>query len=176
VRLFRFRLKLRHHPVIRRRTPIHDALDRFGRAAGFEKHAGRWYRREREVIAASGLQKSQYGPQYFNQGFWLRTVADASYPRPFDCHIVARLDALLPDAEPRIRDLLDLESALDETQRVEELVELLRQRLTPIIQRGGTVAGLSSMVADGTLSHAAITREALEAFAAVPGRDIASPS
>ena len=43
----------------------HVALDRFGRGAGMELHRRAWYRRSDEVIAVSGLQRSQYGRQYY---------------------------------------------------------------------------------------------------------------
>jgi hypothetical protein len=103
------------------RVAERDAVQRafdgvFAAHARFEKKSGSWYSRSGEVVSISNLQRSQYGPQYYvSQGFWLRSIDDERYPKSERAHIVSRLDSLLPDAEQRISELLDLENGLDET-------------------------------------------------------------
>ncbi len=147
------------------RNAVQLGFDRFGREAGFEKKSGSWYGRGDEVIAISNLQKSQYGPQYyFNQGFWLRQLDDEAFPKSNLAHIAARIEDLLPDVEQRVGELLDLEFEMPEEQRVDELVALLKDHLLPLIERGGSIAGLRSMVDDGTFVAAGIRGPAQEAL------------
>jgi len=139
------------------RNVVQRAFDEFGRDARFEKKSGSWYRHGQEVIAVSNLQKSQYGPRYyFNQGFWLRELGDERYPKPNKCHVQARLEGLLPAAEERINELLDLECEMSDEQRIHELRALLDDELLPLIERGSTIDGLRAMLADGTLRRAGI--------------------
>ena len=140
-----------------RRNALQAAFDRFGTENGFEKKSGSWYRRSDEVIAVSNLQKSQYGPQYyFNQGFWLRELNDVRYPRSNEAHIVARLEDLVPEVEQRLGELLDLECEMSDEQRIGELVALLGERLLPLIERAVTIAGLRTLIDDGTFAAAGI--------------------
>jgi hypothetical protein len=149
------------------RNAVQRAFDQFGKEAGFEKKSGSWYRRGDEVISISNLQKSQYGLQYyFNQGFWLRVIDDEKFPKSNHAHIVTRLEDLIPDAEQRITQLLDLDYELAEDDRINELVTLLQERLFPLIERGSTVAGLRSMVDEGVFVGAGIRGPAQEALAA----------
>jgi Domain of unknown function (DUF4304) len=139
------------------RNAVQLAIDRFGQEARFEKKSGSWYRRSDEVISVSNLQKSQYGPQYyFNQGFWLRQLDDERYPKSNRAHIVTRLEDLVPEVEQRIGELLDLDHEMSDEQRIDELVTLLNAHLLPLIERGDSLAGLRSMVDDGTLAGAGI--------------------
>lgn len=149
-----------------RRTVVHDALERFGREAGLEKKASAWYRHTDEVIAVSDLQKSQYGPKYyFNQGFWLRELGDDRYPKGQNCHISLRLETLLAEQRERVAELLDLDHEMPEQERIDELVALLNERMLPVIERGGSLAGLKAMVEDGTLATAAIWGSAQQVLA-----------
>lgn len=151
-----------------RRDAVQVAFDQFGKGAGFEKKSGSWYRRTDEVISVSNLQKSQYGPQYyFNQAFWLRQFGDERAPKENKSHIRARLGALLPDEADRIDRLLDLDHLMPDELRIEELVGLLRERLLPIIERGGSVAGLRGLLDEGAFKAAGIRGPAQEALAAV---------
>ncbi len=151
------------------RNAVQRAFDEFGKAAGFEKKSGSWYSRGDEVIAVSNLQKSQYGRQYyFNQGFWLRQFGDQPFPKANECHIRARLGQLLREDDPRIKDLLDLESAVGDDERIGELVALLRGRVLPVIEEGRTIAGLRALVADGTVPASLLTGPAQRALTATP--------
>lgn len=150
------------------RNAVQKAFDRFGELPGFEKKSGSWYRRGHEVISVSNLQKSQYGPKYyFNQAFWLRQLGDERFPKDYKCHIVARLGALFPDKETRINQLLDLEQHMPDEQRIEELVDLLRTRLLPLIERAGSLAGLRALVDEGVFKAAGVSGSAQEVLAAV---------
>jgi hypothetical protein len=148
------------------RNVIQRAFDEFGRDAGAEKKSGSWYRRSDEIIAVSNLQKSQYGPRYYvNQGFWLRELDDERYPKPNKLHVQMRLEGLLPAAEERINELLDLECEMSDEQRVSELRALFDEELLPLIERASTVDGLRSMLADGTLRRAGIRGPAQKVLA-----------
>jgi hypothetical protein len=150
------------------RNVVQEALERFGRQAGLEKKSGAWYRRADEVIAVSDLQKSQYGPQYyFHQGFWLRALGGETYPKAWRCHIGLRLETLVTEERHRIAQLLDLEYEIADDDRIKELVALLSHRMLPVIERGGSIAGLRAMVDDKTLATAAIQGPAQQLLAAV---------
>jgi hypothetical protein len=150
------------------RDAVQRAFDQFGQEAGFEKKSGSWYRRSDEVISVSNLQKSQYGQQYyFNQAFWLRQFGDERSPKENKCHIRARLGSLLPDQSDAIAQLLDLDYQMPDEQRIEQLVGVMRERLLPLIERGGSVAGLRALLDDGVFKAAGIRGPAQEALAAV---------
>jgi hypothetical protein len=139
------------------RNAVQLAFDRFGKAAGFEKKSGSWYRRGDEVISVSNLQKSQYGPRYYiNQAFWLRQLGDERFPKEYKCHIWGRLESLLPDELERITRLLDLEYEMSDEQRINELVGLLTERLLPLIEQGSSVAGLRALFDAGVFKAAGI--------------------
>jgi hypothetical protein len=143
---------------MRERDVIQRAFDQFGRDNGLERSSGSLYSRTQEVIAVSNLQKSQYGPQYyFNQGFWLRELGKDLHPKYYNCHVQLRLEGLLPAREKQIKILFDLKREMADEQRMQELRSLLNSELFPIIERGGSIAGLVSMLADGTLRGAGIT-------------------
>jgi hypothetical protein len=121
------------------RDAVQRAFDRFGKESGFEKKSGSWYRRADEVISVSNLQKSQYGQQYYlNQAFWLCQFGEERSPKESKCHIRARLGSLLPGQADAIGCLLDLDQPMSDEDRIEQLVGLLRERLLPLIERGGT--------------------------------------
>jgi hypothetical protein len=140
------------------RNAVQRAFDGFGRDAGSEKKSGSWYRRRDEVVAVLNLQKSQYGPRYYlNVGFWLVEVGDERYPQPHKCHVRMRVEGLLPAAEKRINELLNLGHDMSDEERMTELRALLDGELLPLLERAGSVAGLRGMLAAGMLKHAGIT-------------------
>lgn len=144
-------------------SSIHEALDQFARASGLEKKSDHWYRHGDGVVAVTGVQKSQYGSQYYvNQGFWLSRLDATRYPRATNCHIILRLEGLAPNQRAEIAELFDLERDIPEESRINRIVDLLNRRLLPVISRGQSVAGLRDMMADGTLSSAAIRGGALQ--------------
>lgn len=156
------------------RDPAQRAFDSFAKEAGLEKRSGSWYGDGDETITVSNLQRSDYGPSYYvNQAFWLKQLGDDRYPKEWKCHIRARLGSMLPaDPAATAARLLDLGNELADEHREAELRDLLVAHLGPIIDRGGSIAGLREMVADGTLQGAAIRgpAQAILGAAEVEGR------
>lgn len=156
------------------RTPIHLALDRFGREAGLELHKRAWYQRTDEVVTVSGLQKSQYGPSYYvNVGFNF-TILDADpHPHPEGCHLTVRIGEFVSDAEEvELRELLDLEAPIANSARESRLLDIFTRRLEPVVRRATSVDGLRAMVADGTLPDYMLTLKAREVMGiAIPPPD-----
>jgi hypothetical protein len=134
-------------------TPIHVALDRFGRDVGMELRNRAWFLRTDEVIVTCALQKSQYSPRYYlNVGYYLRSKGAESHPKSHQCHITYRAGELI-GRERAFDELLDLEHAVDDEIRISQLHSLLITELAPRIQRGSTIAGLRAMLADGSMTH-----------------------
>ncbi len=140
------------------RGAVQQAFDRFCREASLVKRSGSCYRHGDEVIAVCNLQRSQYGPMYyFNQGFWILSLGDERYPKPNKCHIQARLEDLIPTAEQRIGELLNLDYGMSQEERVAELVALLERELRPLIEQGSSVRALSALHQAGRFAGAAVT-------------------
>lgn len=149
------------------RNSIQRAYDEWGRASGFEKKSGSWYRLGDEVISVSNLQKSQYGPSYyFNQAFWLRQLGEERYPQHNKCHIRLRLGSLLGESSARLDQLLNLDYPMADTDRGEELTGILNGRLLPVIERGSSLAGLRSLLDEGAFKAAGIRGPAQQLLAA----------
>jgi Domain of unknown function (DUF4304) len=150
------------------RNAVQQAFDGWGRAAGFEKKSGSWYRLSDEVISVSNLQKSQYGPSYyFNQAFWLRQLGDERFPKDNKCHIRLRLGSLLGDDSDRLDQLLDMGYVMPDEDRVRELTGLLDARLLPVIERGESLRGLRALLDEGVFKAAAIRGPAQQVLATV---------
>jgi hypothetical protein len=132
-------------------TSIHVAFDRFGRDPGMELCRRAWFLRSDEVIVRCDLQKSQYSPR-LNVGYYLRSEGPETHPHSHDCHITYRAGKLVGN-EQAFDGLLDLEQPLDDETRSIQLYSLLTTELAPRIQRGGTIAGLRAMLADGSITH-----------------------
>ena len=127
------------------RNIVQTTFDEFGRASGFVKKSGSWYRRSAETIVVLNLQKSQYGPQYYvNAALWLLPLGEEQFPKEHKCHVRTRLDNLVPrDRERRVAELFDLEAEMEEGARRDELTTLLRSIL-PMLDASATLEGLRS--------------------------------
>jgi hypothetical protein len=126
---------------MRERNAVQRAFDQFGRDAGLEKKSGSWYKRSDEVIAVSNLQRSDYSPRYYiNQGFWLQQLGMERFPKYDNCHVWCRLEQLLPASHRRSEELLDLEYAVGDDERLSELVTLLQDGIVPLIEQASSVA------------------------------------
>ncbi len=144
------------------RNVIQRAFDQFGKAAGMTKRSGSWHLASDEVISVTNLQKSQYGPSYYvNQGWWL-VEAEEGEPRSETCHVVTRIENLLPTREGEINRLLDLDVPIPDPQREERLRWLLAEELLPVLREAATVAGLRALRLEGRLTNAGLRRLALE--------------
>jgi hypothetical protein len=152
------------------RNAVHRGFDRFGKECSGEKKSGGWYWRSDEVVAVVDLQKSQYGPKYYvNVAFWLRAVGDERFPKTWKSHIAGRITDLPGVERGRVECLLDLECAVRDEQRVDELSALLATAVIPFIERGASLAGLRSMIDDGTLNAWLLRVEAQEKLGTHPG-------
>lgn len=154
------------------RNAVQRGFDRFGKEAGGEKKSGGWYWRGDEVVAVVDLQKSQYGLQYFvNVAFWLRALGDERFPKSWKSHIQVRLGSLPGVDGDDVERLLDAESDLPDEQRVDAVSALLVASVTPLIERGSSLAGLRALIDDGTLSAAAIRGPAQEKLGILAATD-----
>jgi hypothetical protein len=150
------------------KTPIHIAFDRFGRNVGMELRNRAWFLRTDEVIVTCALQKSQYSPLYYlNVGYYLRSKGPETHPKSHQCHIAYRAGQLI-GRERAFDELLDLRHPLDDETRVIQLYSLLTTELAPRIQRGSTIAGLRTMLADGSMTHHYLKGPAQEVLLANP--------
>lgn len=147
------------------RTPIHEALERFGRTTGCEKRHGAWLRTGTEVITVTSLDKSPYGPEYYiDQGFWPRSLSDGPPKRAYGCAIYNRAGGIIPQFSRRLDELLDLEQPIPDDERVTELVALLTKRLLPVLDEARSIDGLRNLVVSGPLRNSLITADGFEAL------------
>jgi hypothetical protein len=136
-------------------TAAQHAFDDFARSAGFEKKNGAWYRHGNEVISVLDLQKSQFGRTYYiNVAWWLMALGEEKYPKPQRCHIVTRIDSLFPGEQEHLERLLDLESPVEESDRVARLTLLLESRLLPLLDQTASIEGLRSSAGEAVLRTA----------------------
>lgn len=129
------------------RNVVQSTFDEFGKASGGAKKSGSWYVRSAETIVVLNLQKSQYAASYYvNVAVWLLAAGPADAPKPSECHVQTRLERLVPPPafEERLTALLDLNSAIEEETRHEELHALMCEHLLPAIQAAATLEGLRS--------------------------------
>lgn len=148
---------------------VQATVDNFGQITGMRKHSGAWYGSSRDVWTVVQLQKSQYGRSYFlNVGFWLKAPGDTQPPKERDFHIRARLNALLPDLDTQITELLDLETSLSDAERKQRLTSILRDSLWPLLRRGSTIDGLQAMHRERLFRASGLRGEALAVLNAYP--------
>lgn len=133
-------------PAMSTRNVIQTTFDEFGKLSGGAKKSGSWYRRGDETVFVLNLQKSNYAVRYYvNAALWLLAVGSADAPKPSQCQIQTRLEELLPpDLEERLTALLDLDSAIEDDARREELLGLLHQYVLPLMEASSTLEGLRS--------------------------------
>ena len=143
---------------------VQAALDAFGRQAGFLKRSSTWHRRQPETIAVLNLQRSQYGPQYYvNVALWLLPLGETDAPKEHKCHVRTRLGTLVgPAREGRVAALLDLEAAIDEETRRDEVLGILRSDVLPVLDACGTIDGLRSPVGERLVRQSLVVLAAQE--------------
>lgn len=127
-------------------NPVKLALARL-KESDFKKRSSTWELRNAETLFVINLQKSQYGLLYFiNVGVWLRALGEAAFPRTELCHLHARANGLIPQKWHRIDDLLNLEVAMPNDQRISELHDILVTDLLPVMRACETVQGARAVV------------------------------
>lgn len=156
---------------VSRRDVIQATLDAFGREVGLSKSSNTWYLRQAETIAVINLQRSQYGAQYYvNVALWLLPLGDADKPKENVCHVRTRLDDLLPpERAARVPALFDLDTAVDEEARRDEILSILRSDLLPVLKACATVDGLRSVAGERLVKRSLVNRAAQELLRATPG-------
>jgi hypothetical protein len=71
------------------------------RALGFHRKGCSWFRTLGEVTQVINLQRSRWGEQYYiNLGVLIRAIDDRPFPRPSECHVIARLSSLAATGQP----------------------------------------------------------------------------
>jgi len=126
------------------RNIIQTTFDQYGVEVGGIKRSGSWYVHSRETIVVLNLQKSQFALKYFvNVAIWILVTVPAEAPKPSECQIQTRLDALLPpDLETHLNELLDLQNNFESQARHSQFLDLLRKHLSPAIGAASTLDGL----------------------------------
>ncbi len=144
------------------RNVIQHAFDEFGKDAGMLKQSGTWYRTPEGVTQALNLQKSQYGPSYYvNVGWWLRGLGDVKFPKDHQWHISIRLESLVANRADEVKALLDLDTAIAEAERRQQLRDLLESELHPVLDRTSSLDGLRELRREGRLKAAAVRGPAI---------------
>lgn len=92
-------------------TIVSEIVNEAAIALGFKKKGSYWYRPFSEVIHVVGLQKSQWGRQYYiNLAVWVNAVEKREFPKTRECHIQCRVDAV-PGCPGEIGQALDEEDS-----------------------------------------------------------------
>lgn len=117
-------------------------------ASGYTRHRKTWYRVGEEVIVVLNLQKSQWGDGlvFINLGFWLRALGEpvALPPKENQCHVRTRADGPLFSIAREMYDSLNLRVEMPDDERSARVVELLRDKILPFLQRCSTLSGLAA--------------------------------
>lgn len=150
---------------------IREIFDKFARSENLEKRSGSWYQRGDDLITVLELQKSNFGDRYFvNIAIWLTAIEPASFPKENKCHIRTRLTELVPDASA-VDGLLNLDTPLDDAQRVERLNQMFREQLNPILQTTTSLGKLGSLRGQEFLSHCLVRPAAQALIDSSPWRE-----
>ncbi len=143
---------------------LRDLIARILEGHGFGRSGGTFVRRLEEVVQSVELQKSQWGRQYYlNIGFWILALGPIARVRDRDMQIRLRFDLVLPAEErARIASLLDLDSLLEQHERLSELESLLHRALVPFLEAERSVSALRRGVEEGPLKSGFIKANAKE--------------
>jgi len=114
---------------------------------GFHRKGSTWLLKKKEVIVLVNLQKSNYGEYYYiNIGFLLRHIDDIQNPRVEFCHLQGRADGISENDTSLVSSLLDLESSLDDENRINLFSLFIREKIIPLVLSGVTIQGLREIV------------------------------
>jgi Domain of unknown function (DUF4304) len=131
--------------------------------AGFKRRRTSWYWQTPEVVAVVSLYRSRFAPQYFCQvGFWLREIAEAEYPKAWDCHVSARWEQFANEKDDRrFSALMDLGEKMREKARRNGFEKLINGSLLPLLKSGHDLDGVRALVKTGHFGSDPEAREAL---------------
>jgi hypothetical protein len=129
-----------------RRDTVRSTFEHFARESDLSRKSKSWYRRSDETIVVLTLTRRPYGRQYFLAvGIVLRALDADETPKDKDCQVRSRFDHLVPSiVEHRLNDLFDLDFSLADADRQDELGELFRSLLVPLLEASATLDGLRS--------------------------------
>jgi hypothetical protein len=82
----------------------------------------------------------------------LLALEDIECPREHACHLRSRLTRVLPEYEDQLTVVLDLDSTMAEEHRGATFLEILNERLLPLLESCSTVDGIRSLETTGVLS------------------------
>lgn len=90
------------------------------------------------------LQRSRYATRYYvNIALWFLALGEAEAPKENKCHIRTRLTQVVPgELEERVNALIDLESPIDDATGRQELLDVLRGYLPPLMDGSSTLEGM----------------------------------
>jgi Domain of unknown function (DUF4304) len=129
-----------------RRDIVRSIVEEFVSTSGLSRKSKSWYRLGDETIVVLTLIRFPYGRQYFLAvGVVLRELDADQAPKEKDCPIRTRFDRVVPSTvEHRVNDLFDLQFSIADSDRRDELLELLRSELVPLMDAASTLEGLRS--------------------------------
>ena len=141
---------------------VQSTFDQFAKTLGARKKSGSWYLAGPDSIVVLNLQKSSYSSRYYiNIGVWFTGLGLAKDPKPTHCHLQARAETLLEEADrpraadirqpdeadrPRLEELLAVGNGRAPGVHERELLEALSSQVRPYVEAGQTLVGLTTSV------------------------------
>ena len=127
--------------------------------ANFIKKGQSWYLDGDDAIVVFSLQKSDWNDEYFiNIGIWLKALGKAEFPQENDCHLSYRAERLFPTEQELIREGASLEKG--DMEILNRLSEFIGTRFIPFLRECTKVNKLRELMANGTLRHGFIRKDA----------------
>ena len=117
---------------------VQSTFDQFAKTLGARKKSGSWYLAGPDSIVVLNLQKSSYSSRYYiNIGVWFTGLGLAKDPKPTHCHLQARAETLLEEADrPRLEELLAVGNGRAPGVHERELLEALSSQVRPYVEAG----------------------------------------
>ena len=126
---------------------VQSTFDQFAKTLGARKKSGSWYLAGPDSIVVLNLQKSSYSSRYYNIGVWFTGLGLAKDAKPTYCHLQARAETLLEEADrPRLEELLAVGNGRAPGVHERELLEALSSQVRPYVEAGQTLVGLTTSV------------------------------
>lgn len=143
------------------------------RSQGFKKKALNFYKSSDQVVVVINFQKSDFSDAYYlNFGIWIKLiepVLDETSIKSNKCHIVIRMERLLPEFSDTIR-CLGFRSRLrdDEVKELDQNFHKIfgvsfQEKLAACL----TVKGLNELFCEGAFSASLVRKEARDYFSSL---------
>jgi len=113
-------------------------------SAGFKKKGQAWYLDNPDLIGVLELQKCDWGYNYFvNIGFYIRALGQKDdFPHERMCHLRYRVESIFHDLHIEICKMLIVHEDGDIESRLEQLQDLLTNRIVPFFMSVRTISDL----------------------------------